>query len=33
LILSMLAEASTKDITAATKPTNFEDGKKVAEVM
>ena len=33
LILSMLAEASTKDITAATNPTNFEDGKKVAEVM
>ena len=31
LILSMLAEASTKDITAATKPTNFEDGKKVAK--
>ena len=28
LILSMLAEASTKDITAATNPTNFEDGKK-----
>ena len=33
LILSMLAEASTKDITAATNPTNFEDGKKVAELM
>jgi hypothetical protein len=33
LILSMLAEASTKDITAATNQTNFEDGKKVAEVM
>lgn len=33
LILSILAEASTKDITAATNPTNFEDGKKVAEVM
>lgn len=31
LILSMLAEASTKDITAATNPTNFEDGKKVAK--
>jgi hypothetical protein len=31
LILSMLAEASTKDITAATNPTNFADNKKVAK--
>jgi hypothetical protein len=31
LILSMLAEASTKDITAATNPTNFEDNKKAAK--
>jgi hypothetical protein len=31
LILNMLAEASTKDISAATNPKNFEDSKKVAK--
>ncbi len=31
LILNMLAEASTKDISAATNPKNFEESKKVAE--
>jgi len=31
LILSMLAEASTKDISVATNPQTFEDNKKVAE--
>jgi hypothetical protein len=31
LILNMLAEASTKDISAATNPKNFEAGKKVAK--
>ena len=31
LILNMLAEASTKDISAATKPGNFEESKKVAK--
>ena len=31
LILNMLAEASTKDISAATNPANFEDSKKVAK--
>jgi hypothetical protein len=31
LILSMLAEASTKDISAATNPDTFEDSKKVAK--
>jgi hypothetical protein len=31
LILNMLAEASTKDISAATNPTNFEESKKVAK--
>ena len=31
LILSMLAEASTKDISAATNPESFEDNKKVAK--
>lgn len=31
LILSMLAEASTKDISEATKPTTFEASKKVAK--
>jgi hypothetical protein len=31
LILSMLAEASTKDISEATKPTSFEGSKKVAK--
>ena len=31
LILNMLAEASTKDISAATKPETFEDSKKVAK--
>lgn len=31
LILSMLAEASTKDISAATSPETFEDSKKVAK--
>lgn len=30
LILNMLAEASTKDISAATNPATFEDSKKVA---
>lgn len=30
LILNMLAEASTKDISAATNPETFEDSKKVA---
>jgi hypothetical protein len=31
LILSMLAEASTKDISAAIEPKNFEASKKVAK--
>jgi hypothetical protein len=31
LILNMLAEASTKDISAATKPSDFEENKKVAQ--
>ncbi|WP_373496049.1 Bro-N domain-containing protein [Aquiflexum sp.] len=31
LILNMLAEASTKDISAATSPKDFEDSKKVAK--
>jgi hypothetical protein len=31
LILNMLAEASTKDISAATNPRNFEESKKVAK--
>ena len=31
LILSMLAEASTKDISEATKPASFEASKKVAK--
>lgn len=31
LILNMLAEASTKDISTATNPESFEDSKKVAE--
>ena len=31
LILNMLAEASTKDISAATKPATFEASKKVAK--
>lgn len=31
LILNMLAEASTKDISAATNPSTFDDSKKVAE--
>ena len=31
LILNMLAEASTKDISAATNPDTFEDSKKVAK--
>lgn len=31
LILNMLAEASTKDISAATNPGTFEDSKKVAK--
>lgn len=30
LILNMLAEASTKDISQAVEPQNFEDSKKVA---
>lgn len=31
LILSMLAEASTKDISQATNPATFEESKKVAQ--
>ncbi len=31
LILNMLAKASTKDISAATNPKNFDDSKKVAK--
>jgi len=31
LILNMLAEASTKDISAATNPKDFEENKKVAK--
>ena len=31
LILNMLAEASTKDISAAVKPAGFEASKKVAK--
>jgi hypothetical protein len=31
LILNMLAEASTKDISAATKPITFDDSKRVAK--
>ncbi|HMR18720.1 MAG TPA: Bro-N domain-containing protein [Sphingobacterium sp.] len=31
LILNMLAEASTKDISQATNPTSFEENKKVAQ--
>lgn len=31
LILNMLAEASTKDISAAVNPKDFEDSKKVAK--
>lgn len=31
LILNMLAEASTKDISVATNPKNFEESKKVAK--
>ncbi len=31
LILNMLAEASTKDISAAVNPETFEDSKKVAK--
>lgn len=31
LILNMLAEASTKDISQATNPNNFEESKKVAQ--
>ena len=31
LILNMLAEASTKDISVATNPATFEDNKKVAK--
>jgi predicted TIM-barrel enzyme len=31
LILNMLAEASTKDISAATNPETFEDSKRVAK--
>lgn len=30
LILNMLAEASTKDISAATQPKDFDESKKVA---
>ena len=31
LILNMLAEASTKDISSATNPTNLEESKNVAQ--
>lgn len=31
LILNMLAEASTKDISQAVNPTNFEESQKVAQ--
>jgi hypothetical protein len=31
LILNMLAEASTKDISVATNPRDFEESKKVAK--
>ena len=31
LILNMLAEASTKDISAAVEPKNFNESKKVAK--
>jgi hypothetical protein len=31
LILNMLAEASTKDISQATNPKDFEESKKVAQ--
>ena len=31
LILNMLAEASTKDISQAVNPENFEESKKVAQ--
>ena len=31
LILSMLAEASTKDISQSVNPETFEDNKKVAQ--
>jgi hypothetical protein len=31
LILNMLAEASTRDISAATEPKGFEESKKVAQ--
>lgn len=31
LILNMLAEASTKDISEVSKPATFEDNKKVAK--
>ena len=31
LILNMLAEASTKEISVATNPKNFEESKKVAK--
>ena len=31
LILNMLAEASTKDISAATNPKDFEESKRVAK--
>jgi hypothetical protein len=31
LILNMLAEASTKDISQAVEPKNFEESKKVAK--
>jgi MinD-like ATPase involved in chromosome partitioning or flagellar assembly len=31
LILNMLAEASTKDISQAVKPTSFDDSKRVAK--
>ena len=32
LILNMLAEASTKDISEAVQPTDFEESKKVGEL-
>ena len=31
LILNMLAEASTKDISTAVEPTTFEESKKIAQ--
>ncbi len=33
LILNMLAEASTKDISQAVKPKNFDESKKIAKQL